>query len=327
MDKNLTHIFLSTSCISEDELLLYSKNQLSEDRRRYIELHLVDCEMCADILAGMEQIEEAELDKIVLNINNKIDNRLSNYVELKQKPTKKINIYKRHLMFATAAAVLLLVGLNLYFYFQNTHSEASKNMFAKEKTVIKKDRINLEDDIIVNNQNSYFILPKLDEQEIVTKDDLSYTDEYKEEFEQMERNTLPNYAYVSEVEGIDNFISDSLTANYINLAFENYNKKNYLDAKKEMQKEITINPTNDTILFYSGMIEFQLQNFEEAQNIFNSVLSVPESEYYENALFYNALIYKFLNDTLSAIDNFKKIVKLDGHYKKEAQKELKTLKK
>ncbi|MDA3910106.1 MAG: tetratricopeptide repeat protein [Bacteroidales bacterium] len=55
MNENFSHIFDKTDHIDESKLWLYSKGKLHTDEAHEVEKHLVDCEMCSDIVEGFSK--------------------------------------------------------------------------------------------------------------------------------------------------------------------------------------------------------------------------------------------------------------------------------
>lgn len=112
MDKNFTHneIFKNTECPSDALLLAYVNNTIGDKEKRLVELHLVDCEMCNDMVEGFQQMKPEHISEIKNEIEEKIDHK----VALFHKNTK--TTFKWYY----AAAAVLIVGLtgilyNLYF--------------------------------------------------------------------------------------------------------------------------------------------------------------------------------------------------------------------
>jgi len=55
MNENFSHIFDKTDHIDESKLWLYSRGKLHRDEAHEVEKHLVDCEMCSDIVEGFSK--------------------------------------------------------------------------------------------------------------------------------------------------------------------------------------------------------------------------------------------------------------------------------
>ncbi len=55
MKKDISHIFESSDHIDESRLWLYAKDKLHRDEAYEVEKHLIDCEMCSDIVEGFSK--------------------------------------------------------------------------------------------------------------------------------------------------------------------------------------------------------------------------------------------------------------------------------
>lgn len=55
MKKDISHIFESSDHIDESRLWLYAKGKLHRDEAYEVEKHLIDCEMCSDIVEGFSK--------------------------------------------------------------------------------------------------------------------------------------------------------------------------------------------------------------------------------------------------------------------------------
>lgn len=55
MKKDISHIFESNDHIDESRLWLYAKGKLHRDEAYEVEKHLIDCEMCSDIVEGFSK--------------------------------------------------------------------------------------------------------------------------------------------------------------------------------------------------------------------------------------------------------------------------------
>lgn len=101
-----------SGCLTEEQLLLYIKNELSPSERREAELHITDCELCSDALEGLKLIKNNDHTSALLS-------------DIKHQVNKKLERKVRALPVSTnwwqIAAILfiLFIGAGGYFYIQH----------------------------------------------------------------------------------------------------------------------------------------------------------------------------------------------------------------
>ncbi len=114
--KNTINIFSETGCIPHEILWKYRQGKLSASEKHAVEVHLTDCELCSDALAGMMNMETDEmmagLRKSVRNISV---------------PKKVIRFYDFRILSAAAAAAVLIV----FTYVINSHQKQDKKEIAQ----------------------------------------------------------------------------------------------------------------------------------------------------------------------------------------------------
>lgn len=83
MNNTTSDIFSKTECISSEVLKAYLTGNISEEEKRKVEIHLVDCEMCNDELEGLQHFENIEkANKSVNEVKQKV---LLRFGRLKQR--------------------------------------------------------------------------------------------------------------------------------------------------------------------------------------------------------------------------------------------------
>ena len=103
------NIFQSSMCPGTDALKAYRNGNLAADQIRFVELHIADCEMCADELEGMSQLSDTEIEKNINLIKSKTNQLLF------EETGRTIHLFKKLMV---AASVLLI--WSLMFMFQHT---------------------------------------------------------------------------------------------------------------------------------------------------------------------------------------------------------------
>ncbi len=101
---------------SLEQLRLYQQDEELPARSRHqVEKHLLDCELCTDILAGMAVSNRAQTQAAVIQINQKIKKRVESGQQKKARP-----MYVP-LLRAAAAIVILVISAGLFRYLQQTN--------------------------------------------------------------------------------------------------------------------------------------------------------------------------------------------------------------
>ena len=96
--KNTINIFSETGCITHEMLWKYRQGKLSPAEKHAVEVHLTDCELCSDALAGMMSIQS---DDVVTELRKSV-RKISG-------PKKVIRFYDYRILSAAAAVGLIIV--------------------------------------------------------------------------------------------------------------------------------------------------------------------------------------------------------------------------
>lgn len=109
MSEKLKHIIHPGTCPELDKLVQYRQGKLNAAESHWVEKHLAACEMCSDVLEGLENMPRPEnLPKIETELKKRITRMLT---------TKKERNYPLYLKrWAAAASLLLLLGLSVFIY-------------------------------------------------------------------------------------------------------------------------------------------------------------------------------------------------------------------
>lgn len=104
MKGSYKNILNHSPCPDEKMLEKYTEGKLSVKDKYEIEKHLLDCEMCSDLVEGLQLAMQSNTDitSIVANINTDIDNLSGGEIKTK----KIIPLWLRY-----AAAIALLIGI------------------------------------------------------------------------------------------------------------------------------------------------------------------------------------------------------------------------
>lgn len=119
---DLTHIFKLADCPSDDLLISYVQHKLSAEKSRNIEMHLVDCEICSDMVEGLQSgisIDEFKSDLLV--INEQVKKQIIN-------PKSAIALPRKNNYYAIAAGLLLLISFGYLMNYLFGESSKSKSI-------------------------------------------------------------------------------------------------------------------------------------------------------------------------------------------------------
>ncbi|MBK5283865.1 MAG: tetratricopeptide repeat protein [Bacteroidia bacterium] len=120
--KNTIKIFSETGCISHAVLWKYRMGTLSPKEKHEVELHLTDCELCSDALAGMAMMNS---DKIISELQMEVGNITA------QK--KVIRFYDYRLLLAAASIALLLVFIYVIEPFKDSDKKEIAQLIKHEE--------------------------------------------------------------------------------------------------------------------------------------------------------------------------------------------------
>jgi len=110
----------SSQCLSFDELIAYSENQLSERQLAEIKEHIDRCPLCSEAIEGVHTVSDKQnLRPIVRSLRQEIRTRTT------QSHVKKQNL---KIYYALAASLLLASSLLIYLFSQNP---MEKEIFSK----------------------------------------------------------------------------------------------------------------------------------------------------------------------------------------------------
>ncbi len=100
------NIFHSSNCLSQDELIRYHQNKMSDAEKHLIEQHLTDCELCSEALEGVALLADVTPIQIIrAQVTNKYG-----------ADKKEIRIFSNpKLWYAAASVIVIFVFGSLYF--------------------------------------------------------------------------------------------------------------------------------------------------------------------------------------------------------------------
>jgi tetratricopeptide (TPR) repeat protein len=102
-------------------------------------------------------------------------------------------------------------------------------------------------------------------------------------------------------------------------------KRKYPQALKEMKQLLNLMPEDVNLNFYSGILEFQIGEFDSALKRFELTKTIYPPLFYQEAAWYQALCLKELGRNEEAKQRLVEIVSMDGFYSQDAAKELEEM--
>ncbi len=144
MKPEISKIFNSTSCLTENEIRDYISGKLSSEKFREVELHLADCLMCSDEIEGLSILsDDNKLNTIVAGLNSQIDNKISN-TKLKQDLNirKNKNIVRSFISIAASFILIIAAGFLIKLYMIQTDN---KTAYSPEKEITTEEKVIIPD--------------------------------------------------------------------------------------------------------------------------------------------------------------------------------------
>jgi len=135
-----TNIFETTECPSDALLLSYVKGTIAKEDKRLVELHMVDCEMCNDMVEGYQRMNPTQIELNIKAIEFKIDQVVAENDQKKGGTTTFKWYY--------AAAAILIIGLTgiLYnVYFKSLDSSKVADLPVPHQDEVSVDAAEKED--------------------------------------------------------------------------------------------------------------------------------------------------------------------------------------
>lgn len=181
-DNNLHKIFASTACISTERMIDYLDGNLSEKEKNKLEVHLSSCEMCKDEFEGLALMQDkTEINKIVVDLHQKIDERISNR-------GRKIHLFKPIYRIAAVIVILLASGWFLKLYTDSS----SKNFSDEAVSQAIEETQKTDNEAVITLDSLNTIIEKIDNNQQLEKESVITGKKEKIQFEDksLERSRL-----------------------------------------------------------------------------------------------------------------------------------------
>ncbi len=139
--KKTNEIFKTSACLTNKQIENYNKGQVSATELRSTELHLADCQICSDTLAGYMLLKDkTALTKIISALDKKILAKTSTKIIPLVAAPKTFRI-KRILSIAASIALLVTLGWLGKTYISGT---SPTNFAMAEEGIFKKAKDNFK---------------------------------------------------------------------------------------------------------------------------------------------------------------------------------------
>jgi len=232
LEKKLNNIFSNTECISTDEMINFLNSNLSEKENNRIEKHLLSCDMCKDEIEGIaEMINVDKIDKIVFELNKKIDNRI------KQKTVKTIFFKRSYLQIA--AVILILISST--FFINNFINFSAKEMQSTKS--VSQNLSEETEEAVEEMVEDDFITEELAEEETAA----SVETEFKEKVEESRKIEAAVLESMHKDKTIDDEIEAPTTEN-----------ANIVEEETETSEGLEVNESEDdfSAIGYTNAVAF-----------------------------------------------------------------------
>ncbi len=110
-----------------------------------------------------------------------------------------------------------------------------------------------------------------------------------------------------EEPGLINYMSTTTTSNWEDIMFD-FKTKNYFKADQQIEKALIENPKNDTLIYFSGVVKFKLNNLKAAKTQFQKIQNLITSNYKDKSIYYLGLIGYKRRDFKTSNTLFKSLV-------------------
>ncbi|MEM8909900.1 MAG: zf-HC2 domain-containing protein [Bacteroidota bacterium] len=254
-------IFSSTPCLSPEEIQRYLNQTLSEQERRRVEHHLLDCPLCSDALEGFAKHHPAEEPLLPASLTlEALQNQgtLQASITASTAPSPRATRRRLPINRIAAAILLLLLPLAAYLYWQENEGEQLYQAFyeSAEKDGFLAQRANLVvdyNDPTMKKGMEYFNLQAYREslgyfEDILTKD--------------KENNAALFFAGMSSIE----LAQYDQAINYLTIS-----RMNHIEFY-------------ETATWYLILVHLKLNHREKAQQLLDDLINSKVTTYRDKAL-------------------------------------------
>ncbi|MEP7263826.1 MAG: hypothetical protein ABI772_04985 [Bacteroidota bacterium] len=349
-----------SGCLTEEQLLLYIKNELSASEQREAELHLTDCELCSDALEGLKLIKNNDHTTALLkDLKHQVNKKLEGKV-------KSLPVSSFWWQIAAILFVLFL-GAGGYFYVQHLTKSNIVSQKQEEKNSTPalpstpQPEINSDQNIPDDKKQEFYKtqpVPPVTEiksadaaDEAATSSNENFADRRETEAINPDQdaskktamepqtdfstnvNTSPaakttdeeNAIIIKEKVPTDNTVNGNKpeageSAKFDDVTISEKRAKN-ISSGKEAETDFNLANKN----YKAGEAYYKNKEFDNALKYFKLVIDNGKSDFYYDALWYSAEI-KISKNQKAIAKAYLKILQSDSpKYKQQATKLLENL--
>lgn len=143
MNDNWHKVFHTGECVPKAELVRYVNNELPPQEQNAVERHLLDCELCADTVEGLELLRQRDP-----GFQSRMA-YLQNRIETKQASGSGNN--QRWMFWSAAASIVILLGVGITFWWPKPNAHYRPQI--AENPPVKLD---LEEEILPGKADSSY---------------------------------------------------------------------------------------------------------------------------------------------------------------------------
>jgi hypothetical protein len=305
-------------CLTQEELLAYLSHRLSAEEERSMEIHISECELCAEAIEGFEKLDVDSTSAIFKDLELKFH----------EKPRNTSGLTFIRYWKIAAIFLLLLISAGSYIYISDFNRSTIAETYRKRQlpkttpqVIMDKEINTIHESKPIENAgsrskkgNSALDSEKELVHNVEKTDNQIIQNESVKKYDEIASAPVPSQpaptaasedADVSfsreqkKLMGLTNkdFISDTAL-----LYIQNGKYQSALDILKNQKSNVE----ND---YYRGICYYNLGNIEKSMQLFDEVINSGRSEYSENAIWLTSKLLLMKGDTTSSENILKQLLK------------------
>lgn len=304
----------ATKCLNSSQWEQYAQQNLSATENAMLLQHVVHCEVCLDIKEGIDQLKNpASLVQTVARINARLDAKLA------PPKSKVIPIY-----FWLSAAAVFIVSLGVVFF---PIPQAKDTAVLQQDLDINKVQLPSSDAQINTYEKEVLVQPAIKKPQNKPKQEIPTVQLQTAPLEEL---PPPSIASVPEIEDVPAPVQEEVKAlkqmSVSAKAFENKkqrmilpsNNMNNRNAEQELNLDMNVSDNGIDSTNYQLALEL-IARKDYTLALEKLQLLSTDKHFNVEALWLQADIYAKKGDLLAQKEALRKLIQLNGKYKKEAE--------
>ena len=103
------------------------------------------------------------------------------------------------------------------------------------------------------------------------------------------KEKLESLTHQFEEHGLINYMSSTSSSNWEDIMYD-FKTKNYLKADYKIEKALIVNPKNDTLIYFLGVVKFKLNKLKDSKIQLKKLQEFKASIYNEKSIYYLGLV-------------------------------------